>query len=264
MLEAADCLGELTPKPVDRVVSTGEKLSCRFMSALLHDRGISSEYIDLSDGVDVEIGEHLNQDFYKSLAVALAKRAQGSGESVPVLTGYFGSIPGGLIPKIDRRYTNFCAALVAVGLRAAELQMWKEVKGFFTANPPKVPNTILLPKITLVEVSELTFYRAEIVHPLTMEQVIRAQIPIKIEKVINLYEHGTVIYSKLVPKLKRELSTRPSQLIRPKISEAFMDPGPTQARSPSDQRPFQQTLFIPMAFMLKSFLCLTSGGCRST
>src|SRR4051794_27269232 len=54
------------------------------------------------------------------------------------ITGFFGSVPGSLLTSIGRGYTDLAAALIAVGLDAEELQVWKEVDGIFTADPRKV------------------------------------------------------------------------------------------------------------------------------
>lgn len=89
-----------------------------------------------------------------------------------------------------------CAALCAVGLQACELQVWKEVDGIFTADPRKVPTARLVPFITPDEAAELTYYGSEVIHPFTMEQVIRAKIPIRIKNVENPKGSGTVIYPK--------------------------------------------------------------------
>ena len=111
----------------DRVISEGEKLSCQILAALLEDRGIDSEYVDLSSIIDFEVGS-LDQRFYARLAEAIARRILACGTRVPVVTGYFGLIPGGFLDKVGRGYTDFCAALTAVGLSAEELQMWVRVK----------------------------------------------------------------------------------------------------------------------------------------
>jgi len=194
VLEAAQTLGEVSPRSVDKIISTGEKLSCLFMAALLQDQGIDSQYVDLAEVINFETGERLDQPFYEQLAVALGQKVQQCGSKVPVLTGYFGQVPGGLLEKIGRGYTDLCAALVAVGLRAAELQVWKEVDGIFTADPRKVPTARLLPTITPAEAAELTFYGSEVIHPFTMEQVIRARIPIRIKNVMNPRGDGTIIF----------------------------------------------------------------------
>lgn len=77
-------------------------------------------------------------------------------------TGYFGIVPGGLLDQIGRGYTDLCAALVAIGLGAEELQVWKEVDGIFTADPRRVPTARLLSAITPAEAAELTFYGSEV------------------------------------------------------------------------------------------------------
>jgi aspartate kinase len=97
--------------------------------------------------------------------------------------------------KVGRGYTDLCASLVAVGLGAEELQIWKEVDGIFTADPTKVPTARLLPTITPAEAAELTFYGSEVIHHLTMDQVIHAQppIPIRIKNVCNPRGNGTIV-----------------------------------------------------------------------
>jgi aspartate kinase len=72
--------------------------------------------------------------------------------------------------------------------------VWKEVDGIFTADPRKVKSARLLNIITPEEASELTYYGSEVIHPFTMEQVIRAQIPIRIKNVMNPQGSGTVIF----------------------------------------------------------------------
>lgn len=138
-------------------------------------------------------------------------------------------VPGSLLSQIGRGYTDLCAALCAVGLGATELQVWKEVDGIFTADPRKVPKARLLSVVTPEEAAgeyktsrpkvkhqynrkrlirlfatppppspslflELTYYGSEVIHPFTMEQAIRASIPIRIKNVMNPTGSGTVIY----------------------------------------------------------------------
>lgn len=103
-------------------------------------------------------------------------------------------VPGSLLAQVGRGYSDLCAALCAVGTHAAELQVWKEVDGIFTADPRKVPTARLLSTITPEEAAELTYYGSEVIHPFTMEQVIRAAIPIRIKNVENPSGEGTIIF----------------------------------------------------------------------
>jgi len=128
---------------------------------------------------------------YPSSPVRRKSRRVSELELTP---GYFGPVPGSLLAQIGRGYTDLCAALCAVGVAAKELQVWKEVDGIFTADPRKVPSARLVPVITPDEAAELTYYGSEVIHPFTMEQVIRAKIPIRIKNVENPAGSGTIIY----------------------------------------------------------------------
>lgn len=205
-LTAAQIIDEISPRSKDVIIGVGERLSCRIVAALLRDRGIDSELVLLDtivekaeddrvkgDGKGGDDGA-LSQSFYDNLARRLGERLRECEDRVPVVTGFFGVVPGSLLNQIGRGYTDLCAALCAVGLKASELQIWKEVDGIFTADPRKVPTARLLPRITPEEAAELTYYGSEVIHPFTMEQVIRAAIPIRMKNVEAPEGTGTVIY----------------------------------------------------------------------
>ncbi|TPX15169.1 uncharacterized protein E0L32_004727 [Thyridium curvatum] len=187
---------EANSRSKDRVASFGEKLSCRFMTYMLKDRGVDAEYVDLSDLLHCNGVDRLDTTFYRDSAALFRKKILACGDKVPIVTGFFGNVPGGLLDgDIGRGYTDLCAALVAVGLKADELQVWKEVDGIFTADPTKVPTARLIPAITPSEAAELTFYGSEVIHHLTMDQVIKADppIPIRIKNVKNPRGDGTIV-----------------------------------------------------------------------
>lgn len=193
-LSATQIVQEISFKSTDVIISVGEKLSCLFMTALLKDRGVPAQYINLYNVVPDGTSGVLDQGFYDMLAREIGKRVRAVEGAVPVVTGFFGSVPGGLLNQIGRGYTDLCAALVAIGVGAEELQVWKEINGIFTADPRKVPTAKLLSSITPAEAAELTFYGSEVINPFTMEQVIRAHVPIRIKNVMNPGGSGTVIF----------------------------------------------------------------------
>ncbi|KAJ1939979.1 Aspartokinase, partial [Linderina macrospora] len=171
------------------------------------DKGVDATYVNLEKAVDRHFDSgHLDQSFYDYLAKRFAEIVNGCGNSVPVVTGYFGPCPGSILFSIGRGYTDLTAALIAVGVRAQELQVWKEVDGIFTADPRKVPSARLLKIITPEEAAELTFYGSEVIHPFTMEQVIRASIPIRIKNVQSPEGAGTVIFPDLLSRPTSETS----------------------------------------------------------
>ena len=142
---------------------------------------IDSEFVSLEnilppqgdqDSIDRNgLEEQFGQPFYDNVAKVIGERIRQCGNRVPVVTGFFGPVPGSLLRQVGRGYTDLLAALLAVGLGAEELQIWKEVDGIFTADPRKVPTARLISSISPDEAAELTYYGSEVVHPFTMEQV---------------------------------------------------------------------------------------------
>ncbi|KAI0088997.1 aspartate kinase [Irpex rosettiformis] len=196
-LFAAQVINEISPRSKDSIVGYGERMACKVITAILRDRGIDAEYVSLENVVPActeDDEETLGQIFYDRVAVAVGNRIRECGPRVPVITGFFGPVPGSLLRQVGRGYTDLLAALAAVGLQASELQIWKEVDGIFTADPRKVPTARLIPIISPEEAAELTYYGSEVVHPFTMEQVIRKKIPIRIKNVENPRGGGTVIH----------------------------------------------------------------------
>ncbi|WFD01327.1 aspartate kinase [Malassezia yamatoensis] len=205
VLQAARVLHEVSYKSRDIIMGIGERLSCMIVTAALKDRDYDAQLITLDTIVDemdqdtvrghssADDAGFLDQAFYDKLAAKLGEKiAQCDG--IPVVTGYFGNVPGSLLSQVGRGYTDLCAALCAVGLQADELQIWKEVDGVFTADPRKVPTARLVPAITPEEAAELTYYGSEVIHPFTMEQAIKKSVPIRIKNVENPTGCGTVIF----------------------------------------------------------------------
>lgn len=211
VLESAQHLEEVSSRAENKIISEGEKLACRYMAALLEDRGVPAQYVDLSNVIKAyNVSVISNNVQYQELAEALGQEILACGDKVPIVTGYFGHVPGGLLHSIGRGYTDLCAALVAVGIGAKELQVWKEVDGIFTADPRRVPTARLIPSVSPSEAAELTFYGSEVIHPFTMEQVIRARIPIRIKNVMNPRGSGTVIYPDREDQLESKDPLRPT------------------------------------------------------
>ena len=191
-LDAIQVIGEISPRSMDVIIGTGEKLSARIFTSTLISHGTDACFINLDNIVDKPFLD-IDQRFCSYLQKALAKLVKDCGAKVPVVTGFLGFIPSGIIHSIGRGYTDFTAALIATGIRAKELQIWKEVNGIYTADPKKVNTAKVLTRITPAEASELTYFGSEVIHPFTMEQVTNANIPVRIKNTFEPNLPGTII-----------------------------------------------------------------------
>ncbi|MCG8338984.1 MAG: aspartate kinase [Proteobacteria bacterium] len=205
-LDAIQVIGEISQRSMDVIISSGEKLSARIFSALLNSMGIDSDFINLDNLVDKPFKE-IDKRFCSYLQKKLGTLIKKSGARIPVVTGFFGFVPNGILKSIGRGYTDFTASLIAVGVKANELQIWKEVDGIFTADPNKVSSARVLKSVSPDEASELTYFGSEVIHPFTMEQVINADIPVRIKNTFDPTLDGTTI----VPgKGKQEVQKGPT------------------------------------------------------
>ncbi|HUJ76635.1 MAG TPA: aspartate kinase, partial [bacterium] len=194
-LEAIEVIREMSPRSQDNLLSTGERLAARLLAIALRERGVKAVYTDLSHVVPKDEHE-VDPGFFRRLQKRLAAKCAVKDGEVPVVTGFFGLVPGGLLKAVGRGYTDFTAAMIAAGLGhgvAEELQVWKEVDGIYTADPRRVPAAQVLRRISPVEAAELTYFGSEVLHPFTMERVVAAQVPIRIKNTFHPDGPGTVI-----------------------------------------------------------------------
>ncbi|KAI0024799.1 aspartate kinase [Xylariomycetidae sp. FL0641] len=216
-LLAAQVVGDLSARSKDRAISVGEKLACMIMSACLNSSGTPSKVVSLEDVVASTFGpliddqvsaiERLGSRFYSLLRDEIASRIRDCGQAVPIVTGFFGIMPDSLLHRVGRGYSDLCAAMCAASVDAVELQIWKEVDGIFTADPRKVPSARLLSTVTPEEAAELTYYGSEVIHPLTMDQIHEAGIPLRLKNVFKPLGHGTIIYPSANPSTPEMLAS---------------------------------------------------------
>ena len=74
----------MSPESEDQILSVGEKLSARYLTALLEDNGVPAQYLNLSDIIEPNISLSLNKEFYRLLAGTIGQRIQLCGDKVPV------------------------------------------------------------------------------------------------------------------------------------------------------------------------------------
>lgn len=200
-LAAVSVIGEASPRSVDVIASLGERMSAMIVAEVLTRNGVKAHLCDLSSSLYKLENAFLEDnfqltDFYNSLSLLFRNNVLHVADSVPVVTGFFGPFPGGLLEKVGRGYSDLTAALVARGLgrdAVKELQIWKEVDGVFSADPRKVPAARVHTEISAVEAVELTFFGSEVIHPFTMEQVISVGIPIRVLNSLKPDSTGTII-----------------------------------------------------------------------
>ena len=163
------------------ILSYGERFCGQILSGVIRDKGRDSLSLE-SDQIGL-----VTDDSFESATVDLAETKENLERSVlplvrkgisPVITGYFGCTKEGKITTFGRNGTDYSAAVIAHGLCADELEIWKDVDGFMSADPKIVDGAKKIDSLSYYEAAELSYFGAKILHPRALEPVLNDNISI--------------------------------------------------------------------------------------
>jgi aspartate kinase len=100
---------------------------------------------------------------------------------IPVAAGYIGSSHAGATTTLGRGGSDYTAALLGAALGAEAVEIWTDVDGMMTADPRVVPGARPIPTISFDEASELAYFGARVLHPLTLAPAIEKGIPVRVK-----------------------------------------------------------------------------------
>ena len=89
--------------------------------------------------------------------------------------------------------SDYSASIAAACLNAAEVWIWTDVEGIFSADPNLVPEARALVSVTYQEAAELSFYGAKVLHPKTLAPLADRGIPVYIKNSFAPEKAGTLI-----------------------------------------------------------------------
>ena len=193
LCHAVRVLGEASPRALDAIASFGERMSAPLAAAALNAAGLPARAVDaaqvvVTDAAYQSAAPDLEATQARVEAVVVPLLADGI---VPVITGFLGATPGGVVTTLGRGGSDFSAAIFGVALGASEVWIWTDVDGVMTADPRIVPAACTLPELTFREISELAFYGAKVLHPKTIRPVVERRIGLWVKNTFNPANSGT-------------------------------------------------------------------------
>ncbi len=188
-------LKELSPRSLDIVQTTGERMSVPLIEAYLLDAGVAAVALSgrkhgIVTNSDYGQGIPLMHETRKRLGKKARKLLHNK---VVVFPGFFGSDRKGNIVSFGRGGSDFSAAIVAAALNADALELWKDVDGFMSADPKIVRNAVLLPHLSYDEAEELGYFGAKIMHPKTVLPLRKKGIRIVVKNILKPEKAGTIV-----------------------------------------------------------------------
>ncbi len=194
-LTGISLIQELSPKSSDFILSHGERLNVRILTAVANLQGLEVEYLDARKLIKTD-------DNYGKAKIDFAltnKNIQAhfkATNKIQFITGFIASDKNEITTTLGRGGSDFTGAVFASALDAESVEIWTDVDGVMTADPRRVKNAFTLPAISYTEAMEMSHFGAKVIYPPTLLPVITKKIPVWIKNTFNPENAGTIISEK--------------------------------------------------------------------
>jgi aspartokinase/homoserine dehydrogenase 1 len=187
-------LEQCPPEVQAELLSTGEGFSSRLMTDVLRAQGHAAAW---SDNV---VLPPANDSYTDSLvdvdaAAPLLQAAMEGEHQVLVLPGFYGCNALGKPQLMGRNGSDYIAACVAAALKTRSCEIWKDVDGFFTADPRVVASAKCLEEVSYDEAMELSFFGAKVISAKALMPLMSGRIPCEIRNTYHPDKVGTLIHA---------------------------------------------------------------------
>jgi aspartokinase/homoserine dehydrogenase 1 len=193
LCQAISILGEATPRALDAVSSLGERLSVRLLAAAIESAGTPAQFVESTQLIitdDCFQNAHPDFEITRQHTRQVLEPVLSQGR-VPVVTGFIGSTPKGIITTLGRGGSDYSAGILGAVLPAHDVWIWTDVDGVMSADPRLEPMARTIPELSYREVAELAYFGAKVLHPKTIRPVIQAGIGLRICNTFNPTHPGT-------------------------------------------------------------------------
>lgn len=195
-VKAVCAVGDLSPRSMARIISRGEVLSSTIICFAMNARGIATNLIDAGKLVitdDEYMKGEPDIDAICTKAPAVVEKAFKGMDAV-ITQGFVAATADGRVTVLGRGGSDYSASLIGMAVKAKAVEIWTDVNGVMTADPRVVARPVSLPEISFEEAAEMAHFGAKVLHPMTIEPAVKADIPIFVLNSMSPTDAGTGIY----------------------------------------------------------------------
>ncbi len=193
IFEGVRLVRELSPKTLDRILSFGEIVSTRMVSARMIESGIENEWKDSRLVIRTDSNHGFGAVDFAETNTRIKAHFDSFESKLHIFPGFIASDAGGYTTTLGRGGSDYTAAIIAAAVDADVLEIWTDVSGMMTADPRFVKNVRQIPRITYREAMELSHFGAKVIYPPTIQPVMAKGIPVLIKNTFAPDDAGTLI-----------------------------------------------------------------------
>jgi len=176
----------------DYAASRGEYLNGKVMAAYLG--------FPFVDAAEIIVFHDDNTLDMAATNAAVAEHLEGYDRAV--IPGFYGAKKDGTVTTFSRGGSDVTGSVIAGAIHADLYENWTDVSGFLFTDPHVVENPEVVDTITYLELRELAYMGATVMHEDAIFPVRREGIPINIKNTNRPQDHGTMIVSSTCKKPK--------------------------------------------------------------
>ena len=179
----------------DQIVSQGELISTKIISAYLNENGCPNQWLDARDVIQTDNTYRegkINWELTEKLVEGKVKELQKKNRII-ITQGFIGSTSENFTTTLGREGSDYTAAILSYSLNAEEMVVWKDVPGVLSADPKFYSDAVKLQEVSYLDAIELTYYGATVIHPKTIKPLENKNIPLRVRSFLAPKESGTSV-----------------------------------------------------------------------
>ncbi|MEM6642004.1 MAG: aspartate kinase [Bacteroidota bacterium] len=178
----------------DMIVPHGELMSTSLIGAYLNKVGSAIEWMDARSIIRTDqYFSEANVDWVVTERQIQDKLSPILSSNSVITQGFIGSDVEGNSTTLGREGSDYTGAILASCLNASGLTVWKDVPGILNADPRILGKTEQYNHLSYREVTEMTYYGAQVIHPKTLKPLAQKSIPLTVRSFVNHTQQGTTI-----------------------------------------------------------------------
>lgn len=183
----------------DQIVPHGELMSTSIIESYLGS-SLKSEWVDARELIRTDqYFTEANVDWVVTER-NISKAFSQDDQTVRVTQGFIGADAEGNSTTLGREGSDFSGSIFAYCLSVDSFTVWKDVEGILNADPRVMKKTEKYHKLSYREITEMTYYGAQVIHPKTLKPLAQKNIPLIVRSFVDLKLDGTLISSENTKK----------------------------------------------------------------
>ncbi|MCK9481848.1 MAG: aspartate kinase [Bacteroidia bacterium] len=178
----------------DQIVSLGELISTKIISAYLLSQGIKNKWVDARNFIFTNSNfREANVNWTETEHIIVSKLKPFAERSMVITQGFIGKDRNNATTTLGREGSDYSAAIFAWCLNAESVTIWKDVAGVMNADPKKFNDAEKIDSLSFDQAIELAYYGASVIHPKTIQPLKSKGIPLFVKSFIDPSKPGTIV-----------------------------------------------------------------------